>query len=201
MFSSVKACVKVNSGTKTELFETSAGVRQGCMLSPILFIFFINDLVTEMYRNCQSGIFISQDIEDLMLLLFADDVVLFAYNVVSLQRQLDVLEAFCIKWGFQINFKKSEIVVFRNGGILNRFEKWYFNGSLLKTTPYYKYLGVIFSSRLIWTKSCENLAAQAVKACIPVYKLFQRNSFLSFSAACKIFDSKISPILLYGAEI
>ena len=64
---------------KTPIFNTSAGVRQGCMLSPELFIFFINELVHEMHASCDHGIFVNQNIEDLMLLLFADDIVLFSF--------------------------------------------------------------------------------------------------------------------------
>ncbi len=164
--------------------------------------FFRNELATEIYEHCHHGVFMSQDIEDLMLLLFSDDIVLFANNVVNLQRQLNVLKAFCSKWGFQINLQKSEVVVFRKWGIIIFFEEWYYCGKLLKTVSYYKYLGVIFSSRLIWTKACECLAGQATKAHIPVYKLFNKKILgVSFTTASKILDSKIAPILLYGSKI
>lgn len=40
MYNKVSACVRVN-GLKTDIFKTSSGVRQGCILSPVLFLFFI----------------------------------------------------------------------------------------------------------------------------------------------------------------
>ncbi|XP_077996531.1 uncharacterized protein LOC144449832 [Glandiceps talaboti] len=46
MYCGVKSCVRTDKG-KTEYFECPIGVRQGCMLSPFLFSFFINELVRE----------------------------------------------------------------------------------------------------------------------------------------------------------
>ena len=200
MYSSVKACVKTESGV-TPCFDTSSGVRQGCILSPVFFIFFINELVTEIYNECHHGVFVSREIVDIMLLLFADDVALFSYFVAGLQKQLNVLHTFCIKWGLQVNLEKTNVIVFRNGGIVSKHERWIYGGITLKTVSYYKYLGLMMSSRLMWTVACNTLAIQATKALFPVYKLFKDNKFISFKTACCIFDCKISPILLYGSEI
>ena len=43
VYSKVTAAVRTQEGL-TELFDCTFGVRQGCMLSPILFIIFINEL-------------------------------------------------------------------------------------------------------------------------------------------------------------
>ena len=43
VYSKVTAVVCTQKGL-TELFECKLGVRQGCMLSPTLFIIFINEL-------------------------------------------------------------------------------------------------------------------------------------------------------------
>ena len=46
LYNHVRSCVRVN-GELTEWFDINSGVKQGCILSPILFSMFINDLVTE----------------------------------------------------------------------------------------------------------------------------------------------------------
>ena len=71
----------------------------------------------------------------------------------------------------------------------------------MKVVTYYKYLGLMFSSRLNWSEACKNLALQASKAVIPILHLLRKNKFITFSTACSIFYCKISPILLYGSEI
>ena len=43
LYTSVKSCVRVNS-YRTEWFDVNCGLRQGCVLSPLLFNLFINDL-------------------------------------------------------------------------------------------------------------------------------------------------------------
>src|SRR5689334_6409411 len=53
---------------RTSWFTIEVGLRQGCILSPILFILFINDL-KEVLDNLKKGITIGS------MLLFADDLV------------------------------------------------------------------------------------------------------------------------------
>ena len=43
LYKSVSSCVRVNS-FKTEWFNVHSGLRQGCILSPLLFNLYINDL-------------------------------------------------------------------------------------------------------------------------------------------------------------
>ncbi len=100
-----------------------------------------------------------------------------------------------------MNLEKSYIVVFRNGGYLKGTEKWIYNGEHLKSVSYCKYLGIIFSSRLVWTKACETLSIQAKKASFPVIEILRKFPSITLTTALKIFDTKIAPILLYGSEI
>ena len=39
MYSQLKSCVNTNDGL-TEFFNCKVGTRQGCMISPMLFVFF-----------------------------------------------------------------------------------------------------------------------------------------------------------------
>ena len=47
---------------------------------------FINDLVTFLREKCNRGIFVSNDIEELVALMFADDVSSFSDTIVNLQQ-------------------------------------------------------------------------------------------------------------------
>ena len=114
VYSTVRATVRTEQGL-TDIFECKLGVRQGCMLSPRLFIIFINELEIMLKRSEYRGISMGNAIE-VFLLLYADDIVLVADTVLELQRKIRVLEKFCDKWGMEVNLTKTQVIVFRNGG-------------------------------------------------------------------------------------
>ena len=64
----------------------------------------------------------------------------------------------------KINIEKTKIMVFRNGGILKHTEKkLYLNNRLVEVLSFYKYLGLFFTPKLIWTKTHELLALQGIR--------------------------------------
>ena len=62
-----------------------------------------------------------------------------------------------------LNLSKTKIIVFRNGGIVKEIEHWFYQGEHIDIVPFYKYLGVYFTPKLIGTKTKEVLAYQASK--------------------------------------
>ena len=101
----------------------------------------------------------------------------------------------------KVNERKTEIIVFRNGGPLRANERWLFHGNSVNVTSVYKYVGILFTPKLSWTKAKEKLALQAQKS-INAFKSF-RIKFGRFPAQeyFRIFDSMVKPILVYGSEI
>ena len=69
IYNNVECCVKVG-GRLSKWFEVNQGLKQGCVLSPILFNMFINSLVTEIHAL---GIGVDIDGEKVAILLYADD--------------------------------------------------------------------------------------------------------------------------------
>ena len=70
----------------------------------------------------------------------------------------------------EINLDKTKIIVFRNRGPLRALEKLYFNGVQVNVVSFDTYLGVYFTPKLIWTKTQEIQAMQAVKAVARIFK-------------------------------
>lgn len=169
----LKSCVKVQHKL-TDYFECLIGTRQVCVGSPKLFSLFINDLILYLESKCNHGIFVSNEIPDVLTLMFADDVASFSDNILHLQKVINLIEEFCTMVGMEINLEKTKIVVFRNGGPLRATEKWYFKGAKIDVVSFYKYLGVYFTPKLIWSKTQEMQALQATKAVVRIFK-YQRN--------------------------
>ncbi|CAG2248147.1 unnamed protein product [Mytilus edulis] len=109
LYHKVQSCVKVN-GNLTQWFDVQCGLKQGCVLSPILFNIFINNLVNEV-KSLNVGIPIEE--EKICILLYADDIVLLAENESDLQMLLNVLHMWCHKNDISVNMSKSKIIHFR----------------------------------------------------------------------------------------
>ena len=105
------------------------------------------------------------------------------------------------KWKLRVNLSKSKIIVFRNGGYLSRSERWWHDSERIDVVTYYSYLGVVFSSRLCWSKCLETYTFKAVRLVLRLRSIFNKFYFVDTKTAFKIFDCKIKPILLYGSEI
>lgn len=135
IYSDVKACVKSSDGL-SDMISCPLGVKQGCILSPILFSLFLNDL-QEYISIGSHGI--DLDTMKLFVLLFADDLVLFAETVIELQRLINRLAEYCDLWQIKVHVLKTKVIVFRNGGPLRDYERWKFKDSNLEVVAYYKY--------------------------------------------------------------
>ena len=113
MYAKVESCVCVN-GYETRLFDYTVGVRQGCVLSPLLFSLVINELVLRMNLRCpDGGVTLDNGATKIRLLLYADDIVLIAEDATTLQSMMDVVTAHAKETRYEINAKKSKVVVFR----------------------------------------------------------------------------------------
>ena len=126
---------------------------------------------------------------------------MFADSKVELQHLINNLAKYCKTFKLKKNMSKTNIIVFRNGGYLRSYEKWYFEGIPIKVVTYYKYLGLVLSSRLLWYACQKTLAEQASKALFAVKSNLAQLRMLSVDMLSKISDTKILPILTYSAEI
>ena len=147
------------------------------------------------------GIQLSPELIEILILLFADDVVLVAESVVGLQCQLNVLYNVARKLDLDVNLEKSNIVVFRNGGFLAAKEKWTYGQSQLKVVNMYKYLGIYLSTRLSFSHTQCDLATKARNGTAALFKMLWSIGEHSPSVFFKLFDAQIKPILTYGSEI
>ena len=132
--------------------------------------------------------------------MYADDLVILGDTIGNVQKLLDTLSEFCDKWGLSVNMDKTKLMIFRNGGIIKQNEVVYLNGIKLDSVSYYKYLGIIISSRLSWTPAQTTLAAQASKSLSVINQLNHKCNY-SFTTSCELFDKCTVPVLTYGSEV
>ena len=196
MYSKMKLSIKTDQDRGT--FSSTCGLLQGESTSPLMFSFYVNDLV-----NSFGDTLIGTSVQDIMikLILFADDMALFSETREGLQRGINNLQEYCLKWGLKVNTRKTKIVVFRKGGQLGQNDIWHYGGENIEVVPFFKYLGCYFSSGGSFNKCVTELINSARRALFSLKKCFSRNQELLTSMKIGMFDSMVSPILFYCCEI
>ena len=160
VYESSTAQIKLN-GTLSDPFNVSSGVKQGDIISPVLFSMYLNDLATGIKElNC--GVEINAS--NLAILLYADDIVLIAPDEKCLQKMIDFVSDWCKKWRMAINTDKTQIVHFRPSKSEITKTIFHLANVDLKTVSFYKYLGVIFDEHLTFDENATTLANSAVRA-------------------------------------
>ena len=200
MYALVKARVRCG-GKLTDSIDCTAGLRQGDACSPVLFSLFINELAVDIIKNGRHGAMLSLDAFELFILLLADDIILVSETVVGLQTQLNNLHRAAASLQLKVNLGKSNIIVFRKGGYLGRRENWKYGNLTMPVVNAYKYLGILFSTRLSFTAACKDLASRGKNALFHIMRKLYALDNNSFTLLMKLFDSQIQPMVLYGSEL
>jgi hypothetical protein len=201
MYSKLSSCVKTSFNSLSNYFKCEVGTRQGCMISPSLFVQFINVYINMLDSGGCKGIFISEELPNLLALMYADDIGNMTDTVGRLQAILNELATFCKKFGMKVNADKTQIMVFRNGGPLRNNEKWFYNGQPVRVTSYYDYLGLRISCVMKWGKATQNLALKALKAVNVIKKFACCYQCTDVTILLSLFDKMVLPIVMYGAEV
>jgi len=103
----------------SDYFNPQRGLRQGCPLSPYLFVIAINELSIRLqealHNNNLSGISLGMGAHPIHSLLFADDLILCGKAIVEEAQAIKtILYEFCQQSGQTPNLQKSSIYFSRN---------------------------------------------------------------------------------------
>lgn len=87
----------------------------------------INDIEQELEENGVNGIDIGM--VKILLLLYADEIVLFGNTAKELQKSLNILVEYCNRWRLMVNTSKTRILIFRKGGRLPENLQFIYKGN------------------------------------------------------------------------
>ena len=111
LYSKSTCSVRIGNN-KTRSFQYARGVRQGCILSPLLFNLYLNDLAFS-FDNVLSDPFVLPNGTRLNSLLYADELIILSRSKLGLQNCLNVLSSYCNSWMLKLNPKKNKIMIFQ----------------------------------------------------------------------------------------
>ena len=90
--------------------KLNAGTPQGSVLSPLLFLMYVNDIPVDPMNN---QVKISQFAEDLGMWTFGPNTTYVQYRI---HKTLSALEKLCSKWRIKLNAKKTQLIVLKKNG-------------------------------------------------------------------------------------
>ena len=168
LYNQVKSCVRGNDSL-TDIFLSNRGVRQGCLLSPVLFALYLNDLNRQIKESSQ-GVMV--DDVSIHSLLYADDLVLLAKNRKDLQSQLDTLDKFSKSLKMEVNLDKTKVILIqkqKSRAKSKRNKPWKIGDKELKECTSYKYLGVTLKSNGSFSEHIHKIKRKLLS---PIFPLF-----------------------------
>ena len=191
-YENFEACVAVDNKT-TEFFKIGTGVRQGCILSPILFLLVIDWVMrktNDRPRGLNFGV--SGVLEDLD---FADDLAMLSSSTEHLQTKTDRLVMFAKQVGLFINVKKTEVMNISKAPA----QPIKIEGNEVKQVNKFTYLGSVISSENGAKADIETRLNKA-RIAFKSLKIIWRSRKYSLKTKLKVYSSNVKTVLLYGSE-
>ena len=185
--SSRKQRVKINSATSS-LLSVNAGVPQGSVLGPLLFLVYVNDIAENLLS---------------LVRLFADDSSLFfsATNLKDIEgvinHDLSLISEWARKWLVDFNPIKTVAMLFSLRPI-DALPLLNFNNSIIDFVENHKHLGITFSCNGQWHTHIETIQKGAYKILGIMRKL--KYSF-SRQALNQMYVSYVRPLLEYSSIV
>ena len=194
LYQDATSAVLLNNN-RGDFFKTTVGVRQGCLLSPVLFNIYLENIMQETLFDFHTSITIGG--RPICNLRFADDIDLMGGSEAELQDLTTRLEETSTAYGMEVSAEKSKILV--NSHNQQAPTNIMLNGQKLEEVDNFKYLGSNLSKDGSSTKEIKirlDLATSAMTRLESIWK----STYISFPVKLKLFKSLVLSIFLYGCE-
>ncbi len=136
------------------------GLKQCCLLSPLLFSIYINDLAEEIKAM---NIGVNTDDNIIAILMFVDDIALIAENKGLLQKMLDKLNSW-EKWKMVINEKKTQVMHFRSSCTKCTEHIFTCGRAQIQVVVNYRYLRLVFNEFMDMSQMAKVVVQEACRA-------------------------------------
>ena len=188
------ACQVVHGGQLTRRFDVKTGVRQGCLLSPFLFLLAIDWVMRQTTDGQRDGIqwTLWTQLDDLD---FADDLALLSHNQQQMQNKTTSLASHASQVGLQIHSNKTKILKIN----ASSREAVKLGDSNLEEVETFTYLGSVINQQGGTDADVKTRIGKARAAFIALKNIW-RSNLITSRTKIRLFNSNVKSALLYGAE-
>jgi hypothetical protein len=187
-------CRVVHGRQLTRAFQVKTGVRQGCLLSPLLFLLVIDWIMKSSTAHKQNGIqwTLWTKLDDLD---FADDLALLSHTQQQMQEKTNIIAKTSASTGLNINKGKSKILKVNTANSTPiKLE-----GVELEEVESFTYLGSTVDKEGGTDADIKTRIGKA-RAAFCQLKNVWSSTELTTNVKIRMFNTIIKPVLLYGAE-
>ena len=192
-YNNSKCCVKIGKN-KTNFFEILSGLRQGDMLSPILFNLVIEKAIQTASQIAQGANIGNNTIN---MLAYADDVVALAETEEGLEELTTPFLELSKRVGLECNAQKTKVM------LLSRRDRAEDNINIgqmeVETTQTFKYLGSTVTNDNRMDKEIEERIGTGNRCAFALGKVL-RSRNISRRTKIRVYNIIIRPTVLYGCE-
>ena len=203
----------------SEPFAVTVGVKQGCVLAPVLFNVYLLAVSmlalggerrseaggVDLRYRFEGGAFNLQRLKartrvshsTVRDLQYADDAAIVCSNADELQRELDVQNIAYTRMGLRMNARKTEVM---HGAVESDPTPITLGQSTLPVTTNFTYLGSIISNDCSLDKEIVNRIGKASAAFGQLRDKVYLNHDLSIQTKMSVYSAIVVAILLYGCE-
>ena len=187
-------CRVIHGKQLTDAFPVKTGVRQGCLLSPFLFLLAIDWIMNVSTKDRHNGIQWTPwtQLEDLD---FADDIVLFSHDHNQMQEKTKAVASNSEKLGLRINQGKSKLLKVN----ISSPNPIRLGTSTLEEVKSFTYLGSIVDKQG-GTDADVKVRINKARTAFHLLRNIWSSRDLSYNTKIRLFNTNVKSVLLYGAE-
>ena len=208
----------LSNGNVTEAFAISNGVKQGCVLAPVLFNVFFTCMLSHTVRDLEKGVYIhygfdgslfdlrrlnakTKSLQSLLQeVLFADNSALVAHTESDLQLMLDRFSRASKLFGLTVNLGKTKVL--HQPAPNNHFPapNIIIDDTPLANVEHFKYFGSTISCDGSLDKEIASRISKASQALGRLRNRMLNQHNIRLSTKMKVYNALVLPSLLYGCE-
>jgi len=179
----------VIGGSTSEWIYIKAGVPQGSILGPLLFLIYVDDIIDNI---------------DSEILLFADDTSLLKVitdndqSITDINRDLETLRQWSENWLVNFNPTKTKYMIFSKKLIRTQYNNLHIGDTQLEEVVKHKQLGITFSNSMTWEHHIQDICTRAGSRVDLIRRL---PTSITPLTKLHIYTTFVRPLLEYGSVL